>query len=154
MDDAPAEIVLEFIRSSGEPVRLLDLGSDFLDENQITSPNHSKPYRIAIAKKLSKAGNSYYEYSQNGLPLPDGLNTYLRVDGTVLPFGKTRASKTGHPTREGQAKILLSGTLYKVTAYITEAKFPFYVKVVAHKNPNTSENVLKAQKSPRGGRIV
>ena len=154
MNDAPNEITLEFLHSSGEPIRLMDLGTDFLEENQITSSNQSKPFRIAIAKKPSKAGNPYYEYSQNGLPLPDGLSTYLRVEGTVLPFGKTRPSKTGHPTREGQAQILLNGTLYKVTAYITEAKLPFYVKVVAHKNPNLSGTILKAQKSPKGGRIV
>ncbi len=142
------------MHSSGDPVRLIDLGTEFLDENHIESARYSDPFRIAVHQKKSKAGNPFYEYSQNGLPLPDGLNTYLKAAGTVIPFGKIRPSKNGYPTREGQAEVFLSDTLYKVTAYLTEAKMPYYVKLVMHKKPDNSKNLKKALKMPKGGSII
>jgi hypothetical protein len=147
-------MTLEFLYSTGEPIRLIDLGTTFLNENHIESSNYSNPFRIAIHTKESRAGNAYYEYSQNGLPLPDGLNTFLKIEGAVIPFGKTRPSKNGYPTREGQTQVLMGNTMYKVTAYITEAKLPFYVKIVAYRKPDSSSNITKAQKAPKGGHII
>lgn len=154
MAELPESVTLEFLHSSGDQVRLIDLGTEFLDENGISSSRYSSPFKIAIMRKQSKAGNSFYEYSQNGVPLPDGLSTYLKVEGTVVPMGKTRPSKNGYPTREGQAQLLIGGTMYKVTAYLTEAKLPYYVKVVMHKKPDTSGNLAKAHKAPKGGSIL
>ncbi len=81
--------------------------------------------------------------------------TFIRVEGAVVPMGKTHPSKKGYPTREGVANVIVGGVVYKVTAYITEGKSPFYVKVVAHKKPEASgEGLKKAQKKPRGGSII
>lgn len=154
MSNLPEIVTLEFLHSSGDPVRLIDLGTTFLDENDIDSSRFSDTFKIGISQKTSKAGNIFYEYSQNGLPLPDGLNTYLKIHGTVIPFGKTRPSKKGYPTREGQAQCLLGDTMYKITAYLTEARTPFYVRVVLHKKPDNTKKIRKAQKAPKGGYIL
>ena len=150
----PDTVRLEFLNSNGEAVRLIDLGSQFLDQMQIPPSRFSAPLQIQIEKKESKAHNQYYDYSQNGLPLPDGLQTFLKIEGSVIPMGKAHPSKNGYPTRGGHAHVLLGATVYKVTAYITEGKNPFWIKVLAHVLPNNSENIKKAQIAPRGGHIV
>ncbi|MFN8176411.1 MAG: hypothetical protein U0167_00630 [bacterium] len=153
--NAPDKITVEFLDSSLASIHLIDLGPDFLHANGIDNVTPDRPFKVAVERKTSKAGNAYYEYSQNGVPLPTGLATFLRVEGAVVPFGKARPSKSGHPTKEGMTEIVVGGVLYKVIAYLTEGKTPFYVKVVAHKKPSTpDESLRKAQMSPRGGEII
>lgn len=152
--NAPEQIIVEFIRASGEEVRLIDLGADFLSTYKIDPSNPDKPFRIAAIKKSSKAGNAFYDYSQNSLPLPDGLATFIRVEGAIVPMGGIRPSQKGYPTREGTTQIIVGGTVYKVTAYITESRSPYYVKIIAHKQPDRKANIVKAQNAPRGGIIV
>ena len=62
-------------------------------------------------------------------------------------------ARSGYPTREGEAQVIIGGTPYTVTVYLTESRSPFYVKVVAHKTPDRSASVKKAQMAPRGGQI-
>jgi len=128
--------------------------ANFLDQHHVPPSRYTAPLQVQVEKKESKAGNGYYDYSQNGVPLPDGLNTFLKLEGTVIPMGKARPSKNGYPTREGQAHVLLGSVVYKVTAYLTEGKDPYWVKVVAHKLPNSTENIKKAQTAPRGGKLI
>lgn len=151
---APETITLEFLRSSGEPIHLLDLGPDFLTSVGVDPHDASRPFRVAIERKQSKVGNAYYEYSQNSVPLPDGLSTYVRLEGAIVPMGKTRPSKNGFPTREGVAEIVVGGVVYKVIVYITEGKAPYFLRVVAHKKPDTTGNIAKAQAAPKGGTIL
>ena len=152
---APDAITLEFLDTNLGPVQLLDLGRDFLDAARIDARDARRPFRIALERKDSKAGNHFYDYSQNGVPLPDGLNTYLRLEGAIIPMGRIHPSKTNkHPTREGTAEIVVGGVVYKVTAYLTEGKTPFYVKVLAHKKPNTTAAMSKARQTPKGGRLI
>jgi hypothetical protein len=153
-DKAPECIVVEFLRSSGEPVRLIDLGAEFLNANNVDHTEVNKPFRVAITKKASKAGNAFYDYFQNGVPLPDGLATFIRVEGAIVPMGKIRPSQKGYPTRDGVTKIVVGGLVYKVTAYITESRAPYYVKVIAHKQPDPNGNTSKTQNAPWGGKIV
>lgn len=151
----PEQIVIDFLSSSGTPIRLLDLGADFLSgQNIIEKRQAERPFRIAIEKKQSKAGNAYYEYAQNALPLPDGLSTLIKVEGVVVPMGRIHPSKNGYPTREGVAQIMVGNVVYKLTAYLTEAKEPFYIKVIAHKMPDSQGNIVKARSAPRGGQII
>jgi hypothetical protein len=151
--NAPDKITVEFLRANGEPVHLGDLGSSFMAANGVPSTNAVLPFRVGIQKKMSKADNAYYDYSQNGVSLPDGLATFVRVAGTIVPMGRTRPSKNNYPTREGEAQATIGGLIYTVTVYITESSSPFYVKIVAHKTPDRAANVKKAQLAPRGGEI-
>lgn len=150
----PDSIAVEFLHASGEPVRLADLGPEFMAANGIAPGNAALPFRIAVARKSSKAGNAFYDYAQNGVPFPDGLSTFVRVERAIVPMGRTRPSQKGYPTREGNAQIVVAGMLYTVTVYLTESRTPFYVKVIAHKTPNRGSNIAKAQLAPRGGTIV
>ncbi|MBA3708816.1 MAG: hypothetical protein H0W83_08375 [Planctomycetes bacterium] len=150
----PDQITLEFYRSNGDVARLIDMGLEFLKANAIDPSRHNNPFRVGIEKRPSKAGNMYFEYSQNALPLPDGLNTFIKIEGTVIPMGSTRPSGKGYPTREGQTTILVGSTVYMVTAYLTEGKVGYYVKVHAHKKPSASKSMLKAQMAPKGGSIL
>ncbi len=150
----PGQIMVEFLSSSGEPLRLIDLGADFVSSSGAGTENAEKPFRVALFKQRSKKGNAFYDYSQNALPLPDGLSTFVRVDGTIVPMGKIRPSQKGYPTREGTAQLLVGGLLYTVTVYLTESRSPFYVKVIAHKTPNRKRAEVRGQNAPKGGALL
>ena len=154
MQRAPDHITVEFLHASGTPVRLMDLGPTFLEANGIAAATAALPFRVAVARKSSQAGNAFYDYAQNSVPLPDGLSTFIRVEGTIVPLGRIRPSQKGYPTREGSSQIIVVGILYTVTVYLTESRSPFYVKVIAHKTPDRKGSITKAQHSARGGRIL
>jgi hypothetical protein len=153
---APSHLTLDFLDADLQPICLQDLGSSFLDAAGLDTSASAlrKPFRIAIERKFSQAGNAYYDYTQTGIPLPDGLRTYLRLERVVIPMGRIRPSQAGHPTREGLSEIVVGGSIYKVTAYITEGKQPFYVKVIAHKKPKSSPPKPRSRIAPRGGKLI
>jgi len=150
---APEKITVEFLNAQGEPLKISDLGSDFMTTNGLDEAHADQDFKIGIVKRDSKAGNAFYDYSQNGVPLPDGLSTFIKVEGTIVPLGRVRPSKNGYPTREGTTQAIIGKVLYKVTVYLTEAKTPYYIKVIAHKKPE-STGIRKAQRTPRGGKII
>lgn len=153
-DQAPEQLIVEFYASSGQPVTLADLGPEFIRTHGLDHALPMTPYRVAMTKKGSKAGNAYYDYSQNGVPFPDGLSTFIRVAGVIIPMGRVRPSQKGYPTREGTAQVIVGNMIYSVTIYLTESRDPYYVKVLAHKTPDRTANIKKAQASPRGGHII
>lgn len=145
-EKAPEFVVVDFLREDIAAVTQADLGEQFLKSLGIETYEKSKPFKVAVEKKLSKAENAYYEFSQNGIPFPDGLGTFLRVEGVIIPMGKVHPSKTSkNPTREGEAIIVIGNQLYNVTAYLTEAKSGFYVKLIALKKskPKSSNTPIK-----------
>lgn len=153
-ETAPDTIVLDFLSAAGTPINLFELDSSFIHALGLTPAfRGNKPFRVAIQKKQSKAGNAYYEYWQNGVPLPDGLMTLLKVEGVVIPMGKTHPSKSNnYPTKEGVATIRVGNDSYEVTAYLTEGKQPYYVKIIAHRR--SSATTRTGQVKPRGGTIL
>ena len=88
------------------------------------------------------------------MPFPDGFSTYIRVEGAIVPLGRIHPSQNGYPTREGTTEVIVGGVVYKVTVYLTEAKTPFYVKLIAHKKPEAGAGIVRAQRAPRGGTIL
>ena len=153
-DNSPEQIVIEFLNAAGQQIRLIDLGTEFLEANGVDQSRYNQPFRIGIHKKISKAGNAFYEYSQNGVPLPDGFLIFIKIEGSIIPFGKVHPSQNGYPTKEGCIEIPIAGVLYKVKAYITQGRSPYFVKVIAHKKPDNVGNISKAQKTPRGGSMI
>ena len=147
-------LVVEFFGTNGTAVTLLDLGEDFLTTLGIDAKDSTRPFRIGISPKQSKAGNDYFEYSQNGVPLPEGLSTFLKVNGSLLSMGAIKPSLKGNPTREGTTTLLVGSLVYVVTAYLTETRNGFFIKVIAHKRPNSEKALKKAQRTPRGGVIL
>ena len=91
--------------------------------------------------------HTFFDHSQNGLPLPDGLDSKLVLHSVELPWDPVHASKAGHSTRSASAVIVLDGSKYVAKAYISQGKSPFWIKVVAHKQLSTTGK-------PRGGRLV
>lgn len=152
-DDAPDYILVEFFRATGDEVRLVDLGKKFLSELKIEENNLEKPFRIAVHKQKSKAGNAYFDYSQNSLQLPDGLMTLIRIENAIVPMSGINPSQKGNPTREGTIQILVGKAVYEVTVYITESKHPYYVKIIA-KKPKKMAGIKQSQTTPKGGSIV
>lgn len=132
-DAAPDSIVIDFLTSAGTPVMLAALGESFLEAMNLKNVPSDKPFRVQVLKKKSTADNAYYDYSQNNVALPDGLQTLIRAEGVVLPMGSTKPSKSGLPTRTGKATIMVGTQQYNVTAYITKSRRPYYIKVVANK---------------------
>ena len=151
---APDKITVEFLQANGNPVLLGDLGTAFLIANGVSSQKISSPFRIGIQQKPSKAGNPFYEYTQSSVALPDGLSTFVRVEGVIVPMGRTRPSQNGYPTRDGFAQVVIGGIVYKVTVIITEGKSPFWIKVLAHKVPDNKAALEKARAVPKGGSII
>ncbi len=153
--NAPDHIVVEFLKqATSEPILLRDLGSDFLTINNIDRSKWNNPFKVAVDKQLSKAGNAFYNYKQNGVPLPDGMNVLFRVEGVVIPLGGIKPSKTkGYPSRSGKAEIVIGGIVYQVLAYISQGKYPYYVKVHASKKPDHS-HLKNAQQMPKGGKLI
>ena len=150
----PLAIKLEFLNANLGSVHIIDLGWSFLESAGISSAEAGRPLIVAIDRKTSIKDNYFYEYEQKDLPLPDGLNTYLRLEGVIIPMGRIRPSKKGNPTREGSAEIVVGGSVYKVTAYITEDSTPFFVKVIAHKKPGGQKAPIKTRSKIKGGRLI
>ena len=149
---APDYVVVDLLNADASPVTHGDLNPEFLQSLGINHVIPDKPFRVAVDKKMSKAGNAYYEYTQNHIPLPNGLQSFVRIEGVVIAMGKIKPSKTSkNPTREGEAIIVIGSQLYDVTAYLTETKSGFYVKVISYikKSPGTSSSAPKTQKGTR-----
>lgn len=88
-DTAPEQIVLEYLRANGEVISKIDLGAKYLSDNNIEMARSGEPFRIGISKQMSKAGNAFYDYSQNAIPLPDGLSTFIRIEGVIILWKNT-----------------------------------------------------------------
>lgn len=146
--DSP--LLLEFLRPDGSTVTLADLGLEFLEANGLPMMNAVRPFRVEVEPRTSKKGNTYYSYEHAKVPLPDGLDTQLRVGGELLDFEAPRLSQSGNLTREGRARITHGSLDYDVLAYLTEGKAPYWIKVHAQKAPG------KKPTKPGlvGGRIV
>ena len=153
---APEEIILEVLDSGGCNLTYSDLGPEFCEDFGLKARAKKKPFKISMSKKCSKSGgNAYYEYSQQSVPLPDGLSTLLRVNGFLIPMGKQAKSKTGgYLQRMGNIELDLDGEEYRVTAYITKSKSPFYINLAVIKKPNTKNNKNKVIRAPKGGSLI
>ncbi|WP_339096285.1 hypothetical protein WDJ50_03055 [Deinococcus sp. VB142] len=148
MKPVPENIQLEFLRPDGTALTFRELSDEFCRTNGIEGDRKDSPVRVAIASKTSQAGNIFYDFSMNGMPLPDGLNTILRLEGNILSFGPEAKSKNGNPTRKARADILVGGQLYISEGYLTQGKNGYYVKAVAHKKPSPPAP------KPRGGSFI
>ncbi len=145
-------LLIEFLRRDGDPLQLADLGVDYLTEIQLPLARAQRPFRVEAEPQLSKKSNVYFEYQQAGVPLPDGLETRLRVGGVEVKFGEERKSQAGNPTREGKTVITVDDMPYEVTAFFTKARQHFWIKVHAQK---ASGRAVSGPRKPIvGGRIV
>lgn len=131
-DSAPETILLEFLDEDFDPIELADLGEDFLDFLGIDEDDSYRPFRIAIENKIRQAGNIYYHYSQNEIPLPSALDTHFKVENTFIRMGKIGKSKRNkNPMRESENEIVICNKKYIVKVYISETNNPYYVKVAS-----------------------
>ena len=146
---APESLLVEFLTAAGSAIHNKDFSHAFINELML---DQSKPFRVGILKKQSKSGNAYYDYWQNAIPLPDGLDTNFRVQGTLINMGKVRPSVNNHPTREGKVNLKIEDDTYEVTVYLTEGKHPYYVKIIIHKI--SSVRLGKPNLKPSGGSFV
>jgi len=146
------QLLIEYLRKNGEPLLLAELGVDFLKVLGLPMAQAQRPFRVEATPKVSKAGNTYYDYIQQSVPLPDGLETRMRVGGVEVTFGPERESQKGNPTREGNTVVALGDTPYEVTVYLSRSKQPYWVKVHAHKASGSKRSAPGGPIS--GGRIV
>jgi hypothetical protein len=168
--NGPDRIIVEFLQANGDAVPLADLGPEFIAANGIAPSKAALPFRVQVERQIGQAGSAFYEYAQNGVPLPDGLATLMRVAGTIVPMGPTKRrqdvlarlpepgpSESGYPTKEGEAQaVKVGGVAYTATVYLVESATPFYIKIIAHEAlPERGEiTARRAPLTPRGGRII
>ncbi len=140
---APMESTLRITlhTPSGRPIPCEDLGLDFMQANGLEGhPN--EPFNVTVNAQTSKAGNAYYAWDLNGIPLPDGLITQIQVNGVALTEGLVGESKKGNPMRKDTGNIHVSDIPYLVSSHIVKTRKGYWVKVVAHK---TSGRRMPAQ---------
>jgi len=70
------QLLIEYLRPDGEPLQLVDLGLDYLGELGYPLAQANRPSRVEATPKVSKAGNTFFDYSQT-VVLPHGLETRL-----------------------------------------------------------------------------
>lgn len=144
-------LLIEYLRPNRSPVKLADLGLDFISLMGLPLANAGRPFRIQGEAKYSHTGIPYFEYEHSGLALPDGLDTVLQVNGCAVRMSHVYASHSGRPTRYGKERILLHGEDYEVFVLIAKGQRQYCVKVHARRRDTSTRppgNVLS------GGRIV
>jgi hypothetical protein len=152
MSPAPYYLLVEFFRPNGQALRLEELGAAFLRTQKILPGDAKQPFRVALEVMKSRHGNAFFQYEQHSVPLPDGLDTSLRVAGITVPMGDERPSQRGLPTREGSVPVSVDGVAYTATVYLTRGRSPYYIRVVVHKTPGGGLGGVS--KLPKGGQIV
>jgi hypothetical protein len=151
----PKTLRIELMHPDGKPVRIREIGTDAMAALGISAGAADKPLVMEAEAQISKAGNTYYDFWQNALPLPDQLDTRIKVDGNEIPLGPAHDSRRGNPTRRGNLLMDVSGVPCDVDAYLTISPKPMYIKVVVRKarSPRTSGDIPTVEIAPRGGRI-
>lgn len=153
--NAPDAIILQFFKATGQPVMLAELGEQFLRENNVEPPPTARQFQIAVERKTSRAQNPYFDYSQTAIPLPDGLDTQLRVEGIKVPMGEVRPSKKGNPTREGYLELSLGDAIFKITAYLTKTRSGYFAKLTGvQERGSRSSTPANDYTGARGGRLA
>lgn len=146
----PAPVVA-FAHASGTPVLIGELDADFLAKASLGPSSWERPLRVELEPKLSKRGNTFFDYQQV-LPLPDGLDTLIAVDGTRLSASAIHESKRGNPTRSHTGVVSIAGKPYDVTCFVTASKGGWWVKV--HAQVATTRKATTPAEVPKGGRLV
>jgi len=139
MVDVSDAIVVEVFHPDGAPVGLLELGFEFLERMGIPNTKWERPLRIEVPGKISKAGNVYFDFSMTGIPLPEGIDTFVTVESASVEFGSERLSSSGNPTKRGHATFDYRGSLYEATVYLTKGKRGTFIKVHAHRSSGRPE---------------
>ncbi len=146
----PGAPIVGFLHASGDPVVIGELDTDFLSKASLGPSSWERPLRVELEPKLSKRGNTFFNYEQF-LPLPDGVDTVISVDGTRLALSEIRESQSGNPTRSHTGTVTIANRAYDVTCSITIAKKGCWVKVHAQ-IASTRRDV--PNEVPKGGRLV
>lgn len=147
-------LYLEILNKSGIPIKYADLGEKFLEDNNLEGLKINNDIKIRLDEQESKAGNIYYTFSQNGLPLPDGLDTIFKINDILLPLSPTKPSKKGYHASACKKVINFNNVDYIADIYISKSMMPYYIKVHLHKKPDTTEAIRKAQMKPKGGSFI
>ncbi len=148
--DLGAAPVVAFLHQNGKSVLIGELDPDFLSRANLGPSSWERPLRVELEPKLSKRGNTFFDYEQV-LPLPDGLETQIVVADARLAPSEVGTSARGNPTRRHSGQVDIGGKTYDVTCFVTSAKKGCWVKV--HAQIATSRHGADVQ-LPKGGRLV
>jgi hypothetical protein len=140
-----------FLHPLGTAVMIGELDSDFLSSASLGPSSWERPLRVELEPKLSKRGNTFFDYEQV-LPLPDGLDTFVSINGATLDAGSIGTSQRGNPTRKHVGTVDIAGKAYDVTCFVTAAKKGCWVKV--HAQVASARGATTRAESPKGGRLV
>jgi hypothetical protein len=147
---APAPVV-GFFHPQGNAVLIGELDADFLSKSSLGPSSWERPLRVELEPKLSKRGNTFFDYEQV-LPLPDGLETLVAINGTSLTASEIGESQRGNPTRRHAGTAEIAAKVYEVTCFVTDSKKGFWVKL--HAQIASSRSPAAPAELPKGGRLV
>lgn len=142
--------IVTFHHPSGDAVTWGELDPEFLRASGIGPSSWDRPVRVELVAQRSKRGNTFFSYEQGRLPLPDGLETEIRLDGVALEADEVGESKRGNPTRRHHGTLTIDGTPYDAVGYVAKSRSPYWVKVHVQKAVGRRGSVAE----PRGGRFV
>jgi len=141
--------IVSFHHPSGDVVTWGELDPEFLRASGIGPAAWDRPVRVELVAQRSKRGNTFFSYEQRRLPLPDGLETEIRLDG-ALEADKVSESKRGNATRRHHGTLSIGGTPYDAVGYVAKSRSPYWVKVHVQKAVGRRGSAAE----PRGGRFV
>jgi hypothetical protein len=75
------QLLIDYFRPNGEPLRPFDFGTEFMASEGISPEGILQPLRDEAECKRGETGDVYFAYQRLALPLPDGFDTVLRVMG-------------------------------------------------------------------------
>lgn len=113
------KLLVEYFRIDGSPLTLLDLGSGHLHAQGIPLSNAMRPLRDEVDPIRSQRGKLYFDFERARLPLPDLLETRIRINGIDVAMGETRKTASGNSYREGTVAIKAEGISFDVSVYMS-----------------------------------
>jgi hypothetical protein len=134
----PERITIEFTTPGGLPIRLGDLGQDFLEWHNLVE-RAEEPCRFEAERTKSSAGNDYFKCELYRANFPDGFSTRAVVEKTLLRPGTVRESKKGNLMRSDTGEFALAGVPYLAKLTIVRSRKPYWVSFVAHRKPNVRQ---------------
>ncbi len=129
---------------SGQPIEWGELDFDYLQENGIAAIRWEQPMRLALEPRTSHRGNTFYSCECSGLPLPDGLDTALRIDRVPFMEVSRGKSKRGNPTVRLTCSLELHSRRYEATAFLTRGRRGLWIKVHAQASPMSAPREANA----------
>ncbi|MHB1195140.1 MAG: hypothetical protein ACYC6F_19120 [Longimicrobiales bacterium] len=103
-----------------------------------------EPAEFPLVAAESKAGHTYYQWDLNGVPLPDGFATRIRVLGQDIQLSPVRESKNGNQMCDGRGQVRIGTVPHVASVTLVKTRKPYWIKVLVHVRPGGARRSVEA----------